>query len=184
MPNWLDSIKRLGGLFPPAKVPKGAIKSAGEALSGIKKTPAGPAIETPTTSGMPATDIPFSGLYDITVAIESAAFEFADSKFVPGTMAHGKVHLEGNGHPLVLPLDKLHPGFSESMALEVFGVFQGQKVKVAAFDNAGCQVRNFYWSGTCVSDGSGFHFPFVVFHDNLESHESLRGYIEGVRSKS
>jgi len=177
-----------------AKIPWNVIK-AGAGLTGMNKKiakAAASAPEHPTAPVPTPNDFAFNGdLYDVTVVIEAAASTFENSKFVPGTSVHSKIHLEGDGHPLVLPLDRLHPGFvgNASVDLQNGMIIQAVKCMVMAADSVESKEWASRWSGNCVSDGSGFRLHFVIPipphpWNDIGPYEALRGYIEGVRSKN
>jgi len=177
MPKSLkDIFGGLGGLFSERKVPKSILKNAGNVFSKTKTI-------TPTAS--PAeqlVEIPFSGQYDVTLIIKAPEFGSLPPQLVPLTPIHSKISLEGNGHPLILPLGDIHPGWAGSVPLNVSRSFEtpttGTSAQFASGVGGwwGLPIIGALWRGTCAADGSAFSFEFDYVGIPLE------GTITGLRS--
>jgi hypothetical protein len=168
----------LGGWFSKNKVPIDVIKNIGNVVQDPKKAP------QPSPAAGSPNPIPFSGQYDVTVNIEKVGSDQLKD-FNPSNPAHTKVTLAGNGHPLILPLGEMHPGFSGSVALNVDASFtDSEPVRFAVGLVVGMDLHLTWWRGTCEPDGSAFNLGFTVVNNLIAGNDYLllEGGIRGVRS--
>ena len=75
----------------------------------------------------------------------------------------------------------MHPGFAESVSLEVGSSFDThQAVKLSGL-NSGAQPSDCHWIGTCKADGSAFRI-FLEARALVNLVSMLKVVIEGTRS--